>query len=489
MNACGPLLTIIITLNILITCSCTHENYASLPDRLQKTDEKLAKAEAQIQETALAHEKIVANFKQTQQDFDTTTAGHIAKVADITTQYRQEKDTNSELFSEVQILRETFTTNTSEIEQLQAENKRLNIRLISPQRKIRRPPPNPQSIADKEELAALKIKFRNINETINRLAQKSNNFNRLQYQSTEISKLKAECETKDGKINELEKAAEIQTATISKLEKAAELHTTNVNSLKSTIQSQNKEIEILKQRPTNNSNEATALNAELDTGKSTIATLKANLQSATDQLSTQSKARSKFHSNAMRDRIREINDLKDDLAISNSRISTLLTRHTADLAQKETEKVSAFKDASDLLARTKEGHTTTLLFKGANITTLKTELANLRESFDPEPTQHKQNLTLHFEATKEALLEANTAAVWAEAEVLLNEKEEIWSTSWDKKDAEATYFENFSTASRMRLLVSYFNCPPPITPPQPSTSSCKPQTPPSQTSTSRSKQP
>lgn len=137
----------------------TYKNYASLPDRLSKADEKLAKAKAQTQETALAHEKIIADFKQAQQDFDTTTAGHIAKVADITTYYRQEKDTNSELFSEVQTLREAFSTSTSEIEQLHAENKRLNIKLIGPQRKIRPPSPNPQSIADKEELAALKSSF------------------------------------------------------------------------------------------------------------------------------------------------------------------------------------------------------------------------------------------------------------------------------------------------------------------------------------------
>lgn len=53
-------------------------------------------------------------------------------------------------------------------------------------------------------------------------------------------------------------------------------------------------MEILKQRPTNNvlpnSDEAKALKAELDAGGSTITTLKANLQSATDQLSTHSKA-------------------------------------------------------------------------------------------------------------------------------------------------------------------------------------------------------
>lgn len=454
-NACRPLPTIIITLNVLyyffMFLDMIYENHESLPDRLQETENKLDKAEAQIQETKLAHETSTANFKQAQQNFDITPADHFADMTKITTRYLVEKEDNTELFTEVSTLRKAFAANKTAIEQLQVENKRLNIRLVSPTRRIRPPPitnqgykiSNAQSSAEKQEFTALQMKFNIMSKKMEQLTKTSRKFNSLQDQSTKISTLEADCKIKDGKITKLGNTVQIQTATISKLEKAAHSHTTKFNAINSALGLKDKEIEHLKQRPNNNADpndhKVKSLESQNDAQKSTIASLKADLDSANEMLSSQSKT----HLQAINDKTRIINELD--------------AHHTANLAQKETEKASALEKASDALALVKQEHTATLLRKDDEIkaartffalpvqnipqdneiTSLKAELAKLRETFNANLANHKEELTLHFDTTKELLLQHTTAAVWEEAEkdmkTRLQALDDQWSSTWDTR--------------------------------------------------------
>lgn len=477
-DACGPLPIIIITLNILyhvfVFLESVQENHESLPDRLQETEDKLAKAEAQIQETKLAHDMTIANFIQAQRNFDTSAAHHFADMTTITTRYVQMEKENGQLLSEVETLRKAFTTNTAEIEKLQAENKRLNIRLVSPRRKIRASPStnqenninNAQTTADKKEFAALQMKYNKINAAMEKMTKTSNSSNTSKAQSTKISTLEADCKIKDGKINKLEKAAQKQGITISDLEEAAESHTTTIDTLNDTLESKDREIEILQKRPTNHTQpddaEIKSLKSTNKTQESTIVTLAAKLKSADDRLASESKT----HRQAINNKIRTIKELND--------------QRTADLAQKETEKVSASKDAADALAHVQRDHAATLLRKDdeikaarsffaqpvqdpakeLEITTLKTQLSTLRSNFDATLEHHREELRLQFDAAKDSLIQETTAAVWEEAEQYTNTKlkalDDKWSSTWDTRVSkyELDWKQQEETLTNTKALLS-----------------------------------